>query len=187
LLTRCRPLVACGVLCCVQNNNRGGYNVGDRGVDGFDATTAHPFGVMDPSFTYNMANSVVDDTNNNIQYQMVYYEGSELSVEYEETPLGTHKREGRGRTKRTTGGWLTDGVLAMLFRSYAGGPTSMAAAATRRTTRTNSTATSFCRCVGGWNSVLRRAAFGGCCSSSFPFPWLGYCFCSLCSCVFPCV
>jgi len=64
-----------------QNNNRGGYNVGDRGVNGFDGTGTHPRGVRDPDFTYNMANSVVGAANN-IQYQMVYYEGSELSVEW---------------------------------------------------------------------------------------------------------
>jgi hypothetical protein len=63
---------------CVQNNNRGGYNVGDRGVFGFDGNTFQ-YGAGDPAFIYDMNNSPMAS---NIQYPMVYYEGSELPVEW---------------------------------------------------------------------------------------------------------
>jgi hypothetical protein len=57
-----------------QNNNRGGYNVGDR------TSAAH--NTADPHFTtpdqvYNW-----DDTASNKQYQMAYYEGSEMTIEW---------------------------------------------------------------------------------------------------------
>lgn len=65
-----------------QNNNRGGYNVGDRGNSGFtgtDTNTNTDASFREPSFLYNTANSVTDTQ---LQYQMVYYEGSELSMEW---------------------------------------------------------------------------------------------------------
>lgn len=62
-----------------QNNNRGGYNVGDRGVNGFnDANLAN--GAGDPAFIYDpVTNSPLTS---NVQYPLVYYEGSELSLEW---------------------------------------------------------------------------------------------------------
>lgn len=65
-----------------QNNNRGGYNVGDRGFEAFtggDTNTGSDASFREPAFLYNTANSVVDTK---LQYQMVYYEGSELSMEW---------------------------------------------------------------------------------------------------------
>lgn len=63
----------------VQNNNRGGYNVGDRGANAAVLSQANQYGVRPPSITFDTATSVTDT---NVQYQMVYYEGSELSVEW---------------------------------------------------------------------------------------------------------
>lgn len=68
-------------LSLFQNNNRGGYNVGDRSDQAFDASKGTQ-GVLPPADTYNTANAVNGDANFNVQYQMVYYEGSQLSVEW---------------------------------------------------------------------------------------------------------
>jgi hypothetical protein len=58
-----------------QNNNRGGYNVGDKTDDAFNAN--------DPEHAN--LNDVYDTTNANAedkQYHMAYYEGSVLTVEW---------------------------------------------------------------------------------------------------------
>jgi len=60
-----------------QNNNRGGYNVGDRSANAFDTNLAN--GYKGPDFVYDLGNEV---TSTNVQYQMVYYEGSELQIEW---------------------------------------------------------------------------------------------------------
>jgi len=56
-----------------QNNNRGGYNVGDR------TDTAHD--TTDP-YDQNPDNVLNPDVTDNKQYQMAYFEGSELTVEW---------------------------------------------------------------------------------------------------------
>jgi len=55
-----------------QNNNRGGYNVGDKTKDAFNPSNPY----SDPQATFDP--SVQDAT----QYQMVYFEGSELPIEW---------------------------------------------------------------------------------------------------------
>jgi hypothetical protein len=55
----------------VQNNNRGGYNVGDK------SATAATTGGSAPSTIYNEA-----DTTSAIQYPLVYYEGSIVQIEW---------------------------------------------------------------------------------------------------------
>eukprot|EP00343_Euplotes_focardii_P007404 CAMPEP_0205821278 /NCGR_PEP_ID=MMETSP0206-20130828/6313_1 /ASSEMBLY_ACC=CAM_ASM_000279 /TAXON_ID=36767 /ORGANISM="Euplotes focardii, Strain TN1" /LENGTH=641 /DNA_ID=CAMNT_0053116635 /DNA_START=27 /DNA_END=1952 /DNA_ORIENTATION=+ len=65
-----------------QNNNRGGHNVGDRTDEAFSGNNPEArignqnTGKANPDLTFNPA----DDTK--FQYQMVFYEGSELSVEW---------------------------------------------------------------------------------------------------------
>jgi len=54
-----------------QNNNRGGYNVGDK------SATAATTGGSAPSTIYNEA-----DTTSAIQYPLVYYEGSIVQIEW---------------------------------------------------------------------------------------------------------
>lgn len=60
----------------------GGYNVGDRGYKAANTGQGNQFGVRSPQATFdtdNIANLDTDEAK--IQYQMTYYEGSELSVE----------------------------------------------------------------------------------------------------------
>jgi len=57
-----------------QNNNRGGYNTGDRTDDAFD-TNDPMFANPDDNFDYT-------DTASNKQYQMGYYEQSKLTFEW---------------------------------------------------------------------------------------------------------
>jgi len=59
-----------------QNNNRGGYNVGDRTDAAFDTTN---FEYASPDEVYDWNNV---GTGANKQYQMAYYEGSVLTVEW---------------------------------------------------------------------------------------------------------
>ena len=57
-----------------QNNNRGGYNVGDRTKDAFD-TNNYEFSNPDDVYDY-------DDLSSNKQYPEIYYEGSEITIEW---------------------------------------------------------------------------------------------------------
>lgn len=57
-----------------QNNNRGGYNVGDRTDEPFDENNA---ALTSPTTLYNY-----NDITTAQQYSMMYYEGSILSVEW---------------------------------------------------------------------------------------------------------
>jgi len=59
-----------------QNNNRGGYNVGDRTTTAFSAGT--PVADVDSTQTYTEGSL----NGNNVQYQMVYHETSILNIEW---------------------------------------------------------------------------------------------------------
>jgi len=59
-----------------QNNNRGGYNVGDKTDDAFDGATA-PYGMYPPDQVYDTS-----QTTDAMQYQMMYYEGSIIQFEW---------------------------------------------------------------------------------------------------------
>lgn len=59
-----------------QNNNRGGYNVGDRTDAAFD-TNNYEYASPDQVYDWNQVGA-----GTNKQYQMAYYEGSVLTVEW---------------------------------------------------------------------------------------------------------
>ncbi len=64
-----RPLQSPSPPCFIQNNNRGGYNVGDRSKDKADGTL--------------LTSNLYDPTQKTkSQYNSVYYAGSQLTVEW---------------------------------------------------------------------------------------------------------